>query len=342
MINIKVNDKLKNSFKPMITIFTIILLFYFKFTRDVIFVFFMAFILSYFLKPIHLSISRNGKYKRLCAGVLVLTFFSAIIFVIMFLLPLIVRESNNIVGTLAVMEKYIQQINSKMESMRGNKLVQSVIINISSNSENYIKTQGEKIVNLLIKLGHSSLEYSIVPIVVYYILADSELIFKRLTMMISPNYRKVYKEIFSDIDRILSKYIICQFILCSIIAILTFIVLAIFHIKYPFLLALINGFFNIIPYFGPIIGAIPAILVAALQSHNKVIYVAIFLYLIQQIEGDLISPKITGEFVDLHPMVVLLLIIIGGKVGGFIGMVLAVPAGVILKILYEDINYYLF
>lgn len=113
-------------------------------------------------------------------------------------------------------------------------------------------------------------------------------------------------------------------------------------IKLPILLSLINGFFNIIPYFGPVIGSLPAILIAFTKSPKTALWALILLYSIQQIEGDILSPKITGDSVDMHPLTVILLLLIGGKIYGFLGMVLAIPIGVIMKIIYEDLNYYLF
>ncbi|MCS4470673.1 AI-2E family transporter [Clostridium botulinum] len=105
---------------------------------------------------------------------------------------------------------------------------------------------------------------------------------------------------------------------------------------------MINGFFNIIPYFGPVIGSLPAILIAFTKSPKTALWALILLYFIQQIEGDILSPKITGDSVDMHPLTVILLLLIGGKIYGFAGMVLAIPIGVIMKIIYEDLNYYLF
>ncbi|MDU4596838.1 MAG: AI-2E family transporter, partial [Clostridium sporogenes] len=72
------------------------------------------------------------------------------------------------------------------------------------------------------------------------------------------------------------------------------------------------------------------------------LWALILLYSIQQIEGYILSPKITGDSVDMHPLTVILLLLIGGKIYGFVGMVLAIPIGVIMKIIYEDLNYYLF
>jgi len=113
-------------------------------------------------------------------------------------------------------------------------------------------------------------------------------------------------------------------------------------IDFPLILSLINGIFNIIPYFGPIFGIVPIILIGLLASPKIALYTALWLFALQQIEGSILSPKIIGESISMHPLTVILLLTIGGKVGGILGMILAVPLGVVFKVIYEDINYYLF
>ena len=111
---------------------------------------------------------------------------------------------------------------------------------------------------------------------------------------------------------------------------------------FPIWLSLFNGILNIIPYFGPLFGAIPAVFIALLQSTEKAVWTGALLFIIQQIEGDIVSPKIVGECIRIHPIMIIILLLIGQKLGGFIGMVLAVPIAVILKVIYEDINYHMF
>ncbi len=112
--------------------------------------------------------------------------------------------------------------------------------------------------------------------------------------------------------------------------------------KITYIIIIDKWIFNIIPYFGPVIGSLPAILIAFTKSPKTALWALILLYFIQQIEGDILSPKITGDSVDMHPLTVILLLLVGGKIYGFVGMVLAIPIGVIMKIIYEDLNYYLF
>jgi predicted PurR-regulated permease PerM len=156
------------------------------------------------------------------------------------------------------------------------------------------------------------------------------------------NKRILIRKINSNIDKVLSRYIVSQLLLSAIIGVLTFVMLIVLRIKLPLILALLNAIANIIPYFGPIIGGLPIVLIALIQSPTKALLAIICAFLIQQIEGDILAPKITGVCINFHPIIIIILLILGGKIGGMVGMILAVPILVIIKVIYDDINYYLF
>ena len=107
-------------------------------------------------------------------------------------------------------------------------------------------------------------------------------------------------------------------------------------------IGLITGFADIIPYIGPFLGFIPAVIFALLKSPIKALWVIIIFTIIQQIESNIITPKVVGESVGIHPVTVILALIIGGGFFGVIGMILAVPVVGISKVLYsylvENIN----
>ena len=75
---------------------------------------------------------------------------------------------------------------------------------------------------------------------------------------------------------------------------------------------------------------------------SKILWVIITFIIIQQIEGNLVAPKITAESINMHPILIILLLLIGEQIGGLIGMIFIVPIAVIIKVLYEDLDYYLF
>lgn len=200
----------------------------------------------------------------------------------------------------------------------------------------------EDVISGVIAFSENIIAYAVIPVIVYYLLSDGEKISNKAYLVVPIEKRGLIKRIFKNIDRLLSRYIVSQIFLCLLITILSFIAFLILDIKFALMLSIFNGIMNIIPYFGPIFGGVPAIIIGFLISPSKGIWVTLTIFIIQQIEGNILSPKITGKSTNIHPLVIIILLLVGEKVGGFAGMVLAIPIGVIIKVIYEDINYYIF
>lgn len=301
----------------------------------------ISFITAYAFKPLFQKLIKLGINKRISALLiifLIVIFFALIIAV---LIPSIIKEASNFTSTLDSIQSIVNYYYNKFKLLSTGtlkNLVYSLNDNITKKIQIAVTSSLEKVMNI----GEEFLSLSVIPIIVYYFLADGERINNRMVILFPIKTRNIVKRIGKDIDKTLNRYIISQFILSIFMSILTFIVLVVLKVNFPLTLAIINGVFNVIPYFGPILGGIPAILMALLKSPKTALWTMIFIFIIQQIEGNIISPKITGDSVNMHPLLVILLIIIGAKIAGFWGMLLAIPIGVIIKIIYDDIIYYMY
>lgn len=146
-------------------------------------------------------------------------------------------------------------------------------------------------------------------------------------------------EIARKSNEIFSGFIIGKIIDSIIIGILAYIGCLILRMPSSLLVAVIIGVTNVIPFFGPFIGAIPATLLVLIQSPIHAIYLVIFILILQQVDGNIIGPKILGDTTGLSSFWVLFSILIGGGVFGFPGMLLGVPVfAVIYYLLQEFIN----
>lgn len=127
-----------------------------------------------------------------------------------------------------------------------------------------------------------------------------------------------------------------QLLLGLVIGVLVFLGLTIFQIPYALVLALLAAAFELIPYFGPILSAVPAVLLAFSHSVGLGILVLGFYLIIQQFENHLIAPLVITKMVGVPPLVVILSLIVGAKLAGFLGLILAVPAATVLMELLSD------
>lgn len=338
----KYSKYLLNIAKLIGVLLIIFSIFYFSFMREVFSVIITAFFISYTLKPLNELVVSKGINKRLSSAMIIFGLISLIILLIVFFIPSLVKESYNIKGSVFEIQKIVDELIQEIKGLGENRYVLHFLNEVYYKVDESIISIGKRFMEFVLKIGKNIVEFSVIPILAYYFLADSELIFNKVILFFPACYRDVIKKITKDMDKILSRYILSQLLLCVIVSILTFCVLLYFGVNFPLVLSILNGIFNIIPYFGPIFGTVPCVLVALLKSPMTALYVIICLYIIQQIEGDLISPKITATSVSMHPILILILLILGGEIGGFVGMILAVPLGVCLKIIYDDINYYLY
>lgn len=128
-----------------------------------------------------------------------------------------------------------------------------------------------------------------------------------------------------------------QLLLSFIIFVAVYIGLSLFHVKYALLLALLAGILEIIPFLGPWLAAIPGVFFAFVDSPMKALWVAVLYLGIQQLENNLVVPKIMGRSTGLNPLVVILVILAGGKLGGIAGALLAVPVTTALAVYFDTL-----
>jgi len=128
-----------------------------------------------------------------------------------------------------------------------------------------------------------------------------------------------------------------------IVGIMAVFALWIIGVKYFFLIGIFAGLANLIPYFGPIVGAVLALIVSILQtgSFEKVLYVILAFTIIKLLDDAIVQPVVVARSVHMHPLTVLLAVLIGGKLFGILGMLLSVPVvGFIKVVVYEGILNY--
>ena len=125
--------------------------------------------------------------------------------------------------------------------------------------------------------------------------------------------------------KIFSGFITGKILDSMIIGVICYVCMLLFRIEYPLLISVIVGITNIVPFFGPLIGAIPCTLILLLINPLSALWFLIFILILQQIDGNVIGPFIMGDYVGLSPFFIMLAIMVGGGLFGFPGMVLSVP-----------------
>jgi predicted PurR-regulated permease PerM len=293
--------------------------------------------------------SKRKFIKRKARGLSIATVFVIVILLLIVLcnviLPVVVESVfdllNNIQGYF---ETAINRYNNLPEdSIFKGEIVKEVIENIQNiNIKQYFKLDKmiEYAINAVDALT-SLFEVFVAVIVSIYILAERTQILAFLKKCTSAIFEeKTYKNIdkyFNNSNEIFFKFIASQFLDAVVVGILVTIAMSIMGVKFAPLLGFIIGLFNMIPYIGAIIAiVISAIITLITGGLNQAIWMLIIVIILQQIDANIINPKIIGQSLKISPLLVIFAITVGGAYFGILGMFLAVPVIAVIKIAVED------
>ncbi|HBQ64230.1 MAG TPA: AI-2E family transporter [Clostridiales bacterium] len=171
----------------------------------------------------------------------------------------------------------------------------------------------------------------------FYLIRDGRQILHSLLKPVPVKYRHRVLRFFRDMDSICSSFISGQFLVALMVGILEGLGLWLAGVRFPAMMGLIGGLSNIIPYFGPFIGALPATAISLAESVPLALKAAAVFVLVQQADNAFITPKIIGKRLGLHPLVTIFAVLTGAQFFGIPGMVIAVPAAAIGKHLLKQI-----
>jgi putative permease len=185
----------------------------------------------------------------------------------------------------------------------------------------------------------------IVPIVTFFLLADGHLIQKYLLQIVPNTYFEMSILLIHRVIMSIKLFIRGQLIDAMAVGIMTSVGLGCIGMPFFLVIGCIAGLGNLIPYLGPVLGFIPAVFVMMvtpgwLTVGNLVLVIVIFA-LVQFIEGTFVYPIAVGKSVDLHPLVVILGITVGGQLWGILGMIITIPLISIVKVTFETVHCYL-
>ncbi|RQD72514.1 MAG: AI-2E family transporter [Tindallia sp. MSAO_Bac2] len=202
----------------------------------------------------------------------------------------------------------------------------STITNFLFNSLGNLATQVGSII--------SSLVYIVtIPVLTFYFMKDERKIADLIKESVPVFSQKWVFPLANQVDRVLSGFIRGQLLVALFVGVASGLALIILGVEFAILIGIIAGITNIIPYLGPILGGIPAAIIAFLDTPIKALWVIIAFVIIQQTESSVVSPRIVGQRVGLHPTVIILALLVGGSLWGFLGLLIAVPLAAILNVL---------
>lgn len=188
--------------------------------------------------------------------------------------------------------------------------------------------------NLIAVVSNIVVLIATLPIILYYMLKDGNKLSPILQGLIPRKYRKEGQEMLKDIDSALSGFIVTRVLLNVVLGVLLYIGFLLIGLPYSLLLAVISIPLNFIPYIGSVLAAVPVVIVGFIESPTMAIWSVVIILIAQQIQDNVLSPIIYGKSLDVHPLTTVLLVLVGGDFYGLIGVLIALPVYMIIKIMF--------
>ncbi|MHB1125435.1 MAG: AI-2E family transporter [Bacillota bacterium] len=318
----------------------VIALYFLLRVRAILAPFIIAVVLAYLLDPFVCFLEKRGFTRSWSIIIIYLTLGLLLFLMVFFGLPAIIKElyalGDIIPRQIMQMQHWVQDFNRDYQETAIPFGLRQLINETLGKVENGLMHIARQLASGLVGLMGHIFSLIIAPIFTFYLLKDQENICRRLVAVMPITWRSEILALWEQIDIVLIRFIQGNLLVAFLVGMMTFLGLSFLGMDFALVLGLVAGLAELIPYFGAIIGAIPILALALLKSKMMLLYVALVMLVIEQIESNILTPKILGESVGLHPLVVIFSIMAGGYLFGVVGVLAAVPVTAVLRIL---INY---
>lgn len=314
------------------------------FVKDIIVTIIISIVLAYALNPIINKLEEKG-IRRLTGVLILYISIVAIFFILSFLI--IPKTSQELKRLFTNLPTYFDQLSDLGDNLYDKyystigilppifENIESIVKENIANIETVLVEGVKNFVLVIVGMTSKIINIVLTPILTLHFLVDKDFFVKKLKKAMPRKYKDDIIELSQTLDTSLSSFIKGRLLMSVYVGVFTTIMLLIFGIDFAIVIGFITGLFDIIPYIGPFIGYIPALFFGILESPIKAVWVSILFVVIQWGENNILAPKIIGENMGIHPLVILLSIIIGGGIFGVFGMIIAIPLVSIVKIFYE-------
>jgi predicted PurR-regulated permease PerM len=221
-----------------------------------------------------------------------------------------------------------------------NDYIQKAKDNIPTTIETVTAKAGKWIVSIFQSIIQGTLILVLVPFFLVFMLKDHEKFIPFIIQFFGGKTKEWIEKTFTDVNEVLSLYIRGQVLISTILALLLFIGYLSIGLNFALLLAVFAFFMNIIPFIGPWIAFIPALVIGFFQDPILVIWISLITLAANQIDSNLITPNVMGKTLNIHPITVITILLAAGSLAGFFGILLAVPGYAVGKAIISNIYAY--
>lgn len=301
-------------------------------------------ILYYVMEPLQRLLEKKGMPRWGSLTTIVLLLIGAVTGLLLLVGSPVANQVNKLVANAPTIATQIEEaINFVMVNWENwvdmPPQVEEFVATITSSIQNIAVSSSKYLVSFVSGAVTVTFTLILVPFFFIFMLKDHEKFAPQIYDVFSGKRRTWLKKTMGDIDTVLRSYVQGQVLVSFLLATMMFIGYLIIKLEYSLLLAIFAFFMNMIPFIGPWISLVPAIIVALIQDPMLVVWVCVITLVAQQVESNLITPNIMGKSLDIHPLTVISLVLAAGNIAGFIGILVAIPTYAVIKVIVQNIYH---
>jgi predicted PurR-regulated permease PerM len=326
------------SIMSIVKFFLIVLfLFFLYLIKEVLALLFVALIFASAVDPWIDSMERIKFPRWLTILLIYIALFLIIFLVVYLLIPPLIEQFGQLVGSFP---EYFDKLGFAYESVKNFSADHGILGDLDQGInaiKDNLAAAISSVFNTVFSVFGGIVSFFVILVITFYMTVEESAMKRTITFILPDKYQPFTLQLINKMQRKIGDWLKGQLILCLIIGLMSYVGLLILGVNYALILALVAAVGEFIPYVGPVISAIPAILLAFTQSPIKALLVLILYLIIQQLENNLLVPKVMQKAVGLNPIVSIIALLIGAKVAGLIGVILAIPVATALSVVVKEI-----
>ncbi|MBU1164931.1 AI-2E family transporter [Patescibacteria group bacterium] len=314
----------------------LIALWFLYFIKDILAMLFVAIVLAAAIDPF-VTILEKRKIPR---GFGVMIIYVILLLIVLMTIAMIIPPMITEISSLTTsFPKYWEKIIEGYDYVNARSSEQAITESVGQSLDSIqlgLQKASSGIFSFIISLFGGIFSFMLVFVISFYLLVSEEAIKKIFKSIAPANYYPYLSSLFVRMQKKIGDWLRAELILMISIAIFSFVGFKIFGIKYALVLAIIAGLFEIIPYVGPVLAAIPAVFLSFVDSPWKAVAIIIWFVIMQQVENHILVPKVMQKTVGLNPVVIIVVLLIGARLFGVVGMILSVPVATAISLIIKD------
>ncbi len=320
-------------------IFILLALFFLYIIKDILVLLFFAVIIA---SAVDLPVRRLDKLKIPRVISVLFVYLIAVGVIVGLLILFIPSLSQEIKAFSEKFPSYANELYQKFQRLQSSSLQFEKIVRgtqeILGNVGESLKVSATTILSKTFDFFGGLASIAIVIVVSFYLAVQKNGIETLLKTLTPKKHEDYVLKLWKRSQRKMGQWFQGQLFLALVVGVGVYLGLSLLNVRFALLLAIIAGLLELLPYIGPVLAAVPAIILAFFQSPILALWVIILYLVVQQLENYLLVPLIMKKAVGLNPVVVIITLLIGGKLLGIIGVILAVPAAAIFAEFFRDIK----